>query len=796
MIFRSIKIYLRVLAKRKVLTLINLIGLALGIASCLYIWLYVQDELSYDMHYQNADRIYSVTTRIISSGSTDHIATSPMPLARALQQTFADVEAAGRFKNVLSVNVRYGEHTYKEKEIFEADADVLTIFKYTFREGNPETALSGPDKIVITEAFRKKYFDNETALNKMIVVNNRTLTVSGVIDNLPENTDFKFSALIPFESRDEENWFADFAYYTYVLLRKELRTAADQDEFVNKKLHTLANEHLNAALKATNQNTTIQFSVDALRNVHFRPALLGDTPKGNKQYAYIFSLVAICILIIACFNYINFSIVRSIERTKEVGIQKAIGASLPHLVSRYIGESVFTVIIALVLSFIIVIPLLPVLNDVAGKNFSPGDLLSFNILGFVCFILVVVGLLTGSYPAFYVSSIQPAVALKGKIKTFKGMLFRKMSIVTQFAISIGMIICTAIVFAQMSFVQEYDLGFRKRNTLIIDVPSDSLSAGKIAQLKRTLMANSAVESTSITAFGAVPGGVFNKGNVRQVVDGESRIVNFCFVDHDYLNVLEIPLKEGRMFNAESANDRKYSAVVNESFVKRWNMKKALGENVVMEGETFTIIGVMKDVHFLSLFQPIEPLMLRYQDKEPATHLLVSFNNKTAVADQVGIVKNEWNNAFVSSDPFVYSFLDESLAAQYTNEDRMMSVFTIFSVFTIVISCLGLFGVCSLAIYQRRKEVGIRKVNGASPFSIITLVSKEYVLLVLLSFVIVCPVVWYLMDKWLQSFLYRSSTNVLPYLLTGIIVTACSLATIVFSVFTISRAKATALMIDK
>ncbi|HEY5917799.1 MAG TPA: ABC transporter permease, partial [Chryseolinea sp.] len=470
----SLKVYIRFLWKNKALALINIGGLSIGVASCLFINLFVTDELSFDLHERNIDRIYRVTTKIVSEGSVDRIAITASALADHVEQNYPEVEKVVRF-NVMGndVTVKRGDALYKEKRIIKADADVFDVFSYEIIKGNPSSALQHPYQVVLTESSAEKYFGTVDPLGQWLTIFGKEHMVSGVVKDLPPNSDLWFTMLTSMDSTNRaDDWF-DFDYRVYVLFRENTVTSASVIPAFEKKINEIIEDKVNRYLRENKHVLVFSLQVQPLKGLHFQEPLTYDTPKGNKSYVYIFSCVAILILFIGCLNYINFSILQSIERGKEVGIHKVIGARFSQLVVRYLAESFLLTALSVVLAIVIAVILMPVFNGVVERHFTTSDLFSFRSVLIIVAILVVVGLIAGSYPSFYTSSIKPVLALKGNIASPRGQWIRKISVAAQFFISIGLIICTFVIYKQMVFIRDYDLGFDKDNVLVLEPPSDS-----------------------------------------------------------------------------------------------------------------------------------------------------------------------------------------------------------------------------------------------------------------------------------------------------------------------------------
>ncbi len=790
----NLKVYLRFLWKNKVLSLINIGGLSIGIASCLFINLFVADELSFDLHEKNIDRIYRVVTKIVSEGSVDRIAITASALAEHVEQNYPEVEKVVRFSVVGNdVTVKRGDALYKEKRIIKADADVFDVFSYQITQGNPTSALKHPYQVVLTESSAEKYFGTVDPLGQWLSISGKEHMVSGVMKDPPPNSDLWFTMLTSMDSTNRtDDWF-DFDYRVYVLFRENTITSAGVIPAFEKKINEIIEDKVNRYLRENKHVLVFSLQVQPLRGLHFREPLQYDTPKGNKSYVYIFSCVAILILFIGCLNYINFSILQSIERGKEVGIHKVIGARFSQLVFRYLAESFLLTALSVVLAILIALILMPAFNGVVERHFTINDLFSGKSVLVITAILVVVGIIAGSYPSFYTSSIKPVLALKGNIASPRGQWIRKISVAVQFFISIGLIICTFVIYQQMVFVRDYDLGFEKDNVLVLEPPNDSTMYERAIALKKNLMSFSAIKNVSAAGPGSLLGNDdTRRGSINVITDGkqDARMVNYTNIDEDYFSTLGIQVLEGRNFDSSPGD----AVIVNEAMVRMMGWKNPLEQKVSwVDGQFTDIIGVVRDFNYTSLYNKVEPQVI-VPNKNQIFYVFISLESPH-VTEVLTFVKAEWEKAF-PNEPFAYKFLDESLAAQYVKEEKTMSVFTYFSVLTITISCLGLFGLSSLAVYQRRREVGIRQVVGADFASILKLFAREYIVLIGIATILVSPLVWVGMEKWLETFPYRDNIGVALFILIGCIVLLVSIITIALSILKISRMKVVFLIADQ
>ena len=793
----NLKVYFRFLLKNKMLSLINIGGLAIGISSCLFISLFIHDELSFDLHEKKIDRIYRVVTKIVSEGSIDNIAITASALADHIEQNYPEVEKVVRFSVVGNdITVKRGDALYKEKRIVKADADVFDVFSYEIISGNPKSVLEHPYQVVLTQTSAEKYFGDADPLGQWLTISGKEHMVSGVMKDLPANSDLSFTMLTSMDSTNRrDDWF-DFDYRVYVLFRENSLSSAGVMPAFEKKINDVIEEKVNTYLRENKHVLTFSLQVQPLKGLHFQEPLQYDTPKGNASYVYIFGSVAILILFIGCLNYVNFSILQSIERSKEVGIHKAIGASFSQLAVRFLSESFVLTAMSVVFAILITVALMPAFNAVVERHFTISDLFSANSLLIILLIVLIIGFIAGSYPSFYTSSIKPVLALKGKIASPRGQWIRKISVGAQFFISVGLIISTFVIFKQMTFVRDYDIGFEEKNVLVLEPPSDSTMYERSVAFKKNVMSHSLIRSVSAAGLGSFPSGDPRRGSINVITDGkqEARMVNYNNIDEDYLRTFDMRLVEGRNFDLRSS-DKGNSVLINEAMVRMMGWENPLEQKFSWEeGKFVDIIGVVRDFNYSSLYNKIEPQVITLNRSGGIHYIYISLEN-AKVEEVLSFIRSEWEKTF-PNEPFEYKFLDESLAAQYLREEKAMRVFTYFSVLTVLISCLGLFGLSSLTVYQRRREVGIRQVVGAGFPSLLVLFAREYALLIGVSTLLVCPLVWVGMEWWLATFPYRTQGSVASFVMIGCCVLIVAVITVALSILKISRIKAVRLLAEQ
>jgi putative ABC transport system permease protein len=788
MIRNYFKIALRNLRRHKLHASINLLGLVLGISSCLFILLYVHDELSYDRFHVKGDRIFRMSTRIVSEGSDQHVAWGNGFFGPLLEKDFPEVEQVIRLKlNTGKITVGLSDSSTNaptrlfslDKVYYVADPAFFRVFTYPLLAGNPATALAEPHSVVITEQLAQQYFSSgwnrgKGIIGKPLDFNGDVYQVTGVMRKVPTQTDLPFNALLSIDEQRRQN--LDWCI-TYVLFRD-----AESGKGFGPKLKKIEEKLQPEFAK---NGATIHFYLENLRDVHFSTPKLFDTPKSNRAYLSIFSVVAAFILLIACINYVNLSIAQSAVRSVEVGIRKVVGAARVQLLLQFIGESVLLTLGAVLLSLLLVELSLPWYNQFTGKSFSLVTLFDWRMALLVLGIFILVGIVAGSYPAFYLASFDPVKVLKGRVRLGRSSVrtwLRQGLVVLQFSISIAMIIGTLIVFTQMRYLQTKNLGFHKDQVVVIDIPDDRASISAMPGLRQRLAQYTSFRKVALSGYNSLPSQDTDVDAFGLEKGGQwiTKPLNNINLDEHYLELLQIPLLAGRNFAAQDTVRGHQGFIVNEALVRMmgWqNAEQALGRrvNVGQADDTpeGTIIGVVKDFHFHSLHKTIEPMVLLYGTDYPEK-LLVSLP-AGELEDHLSRLRAEWKK-FVPRHPFEFTFLDTVFDQQYRNERRLMPIFTYFSFLTVFIACLGLFGLVSFSTQQRTKEIGIRKVMGAPESRLIYLLSREYIGLVALSVLIASPLAWFAMQHWLQNFAYRTEIRHVAFLLAGIAALGIALLT--------------------
>jgi putative ABC transport system permease protein len=788
MIKNYLKIALRNLWKHKVFSFINILGLTVGMTACFLIFSYIRFETSYDSFHSKADRIYRIVCDIKTPTEVIHAGGPSWAVPPNIKNEFPEIESAVRLSNA-SLLVRKGDIKFQEEHSMWADSGVFRMFDFTLLKGDPQKALSEPFSIVFTETAAKKYFGKANPIGQTLLLTGEGInaTVTGVIKDMPENSHIKAEMLVSmstltkkFNPRLDEQW-GNYGASAYVLLKPGTNAAALQ-----KKFPAFLEKRNGSEMKKSQMFATL--FLEPLPDVYLRSDRGNLSESGSVTNVYIFSVVAIFILIIACINFVNLTTARSTERAKEVGIRKVVGALKTQLARQFIGESLLLCLVAFILTIGLSALLLPLFNQLAGKTVIESIFSKPTYIGMLFIAALVIGMLAGSYPALVLSSFRPVVVLKGRFAAgVKGILLRKGLVVAQFTISIALIIGTIIVYRQMQYMRNRDLGFSKDQMLVIDTNGDP---GRTA-LKQEMSTIPGIKSVAMA--GSVPGGG-NPGAYSEIenIKGELQIANLdlYFVDFDYIPQLKIKMVAGRAFSRAFQSDTTHAMILNEAAVKMFGYsspKQAVGKRFKQWGREGTIVGVMQDFHFRALQEPIKPLSVRIEPD--GCDLIIAHVSAANLPATVKAAENKWKTT-IPNRPFSYYFLDEFFDRQYRGEERFGKLFLNFAILAIFISCLGLLGLASYSTMQRTKEIGVRKVMGASVSNIVNLLSKDFLKLVIISFFIAVPVAWYFMHEWLKDFAYPTDISWWIFVASGILALFIALFTISFQAIRAAMANPT------
>jgi putative ABC transport system permease protein len=778
MIKNYFKIAFRNLWRHRVFSFINIMGLTVGMTACLLIFLYVRFELSYDKFHPKADRIYRMVTDLRTPSETVYPSGPAWAVGPHLQFDLPEVEAFTRV-NYDNLLVRKGDIKFNEDGAIWADPAFFTIFNFPLLKGDARFALTQPFSIVLSETAAKKYFGKEDPMGKTLLITGegKPAIVTGVMKDMPENTLVKSDVVLSLVTITQQyakgidNEWGNYGPYTFILLKPGSNAVALQ-----KKFPAFLDKWNGAEMKKMQMFPTLL--LEPLKDVYLRSTR--DGSKGNMMNVYVFSIIALFILVIACINFINLTTARASERAKEVGIRKVAGAVRGQLARQFIGESAIICLIAFLLTLGLSSLLLSSFNQLAGKIISTGIFSNIGLLFLLLGIALVIGLLAGIYPAFILSSFKPIMVLKGRFATgAKGSILRKSLVITQFAISTALIIGTIIVYTQMQYMRSRDLGFKKDQVLVVDTNGDDKR-----ETFQKLVANlPKVKATTLS--GSVPGGG-HQGAYSEVENakGDLQIANLdlYYVDFDYIPFYDIKMAAGRPFDRAYKTDSNNAMILNEAAVKLLGYhspQDAVGKRFKQWGHEGQIIGVIKDFHYHSLQSPIKPLTMR-MDWGRFGLLSVKLD-PTNTPSTIAAIEKEFKTA-IPNRPFSYYFMDEFFDRQYRSEERFGRLFLNFAALAIFISCLGLLGLASYSTMQRTREIGIRKVMGASVSNIINLLSKEFLNLVIISFFIAAPVAWYFMNKWLLDFAYRTKISWWVFAGAGILAVLIAVITISVQAF--------------
>jgi putative ABC transport system permease protein len=778
MIKNYLKIAWRNLIRHKIFSLINIGGLSIGIAACLLISLYVNYELSYDGYHTKKDRIIRVTD-IMRTPEADNvtIALSPTHLASTLNQNYPEVEAAVRFEPTKAI-IKVNDQLFTEKFIYKADANVFNVFSYQFKEGSASGSLKDPKSIVITASLAKKYFGESSAMGKSVICNKKLYHVTAVIVDPPQNSDLKIDALLGSDFPKDKSWGGDdFDEYTFVLFRHK----PDYNDFA-KKLDLISKKYMQPELNKIGAGKySVKFNIEPLKDVHFIEGDMGDMVKGDKQLVYIFSVLAVVILLIALLNYINLSTARATERSKEVGIRKVNGALQSSLIGQFLFESFFVTCIALIIGIALMFIALPFLNSILQLKISlSGSFVSFFV---VCIIVIASSLLTGLYPAFVLSAFQPVTALKGAMqKITKGLTLRKVITVTQFVVATVMIAGAFIMNRQVDFLQHRSLGYERSQILNLNLPDDSVQQLQLNPFNNALKQMSRVKGTAVQTGISVSDEPPIKSTTIARVNGLKRevISNYFTIDDQFIPLLNIKLLAGRNFSNSIPSDKKSSFIVNEAFAHQMGWKKPVGQQLDgYDNRKGYIIGVVKNFHYASLYNPIAPLIMVYNGNAKTASILIKVDPK-----DLQPVKAAWH-AYFPDAPFDYSFLDDAFNNMYQKDITSTRLFNYLTGLSILLACLGLYGLAYLMATQRTKEIGIRKILGAALSQLLVLLARDFMKLIALAAIIATPITWLIMNKWLNGYAYHININ--AWLLLLPVFAILAIAVIVISYQTIKVA---------
>ena len=780
MLKNYLKITLRNIKRNKAFSVINIAGLAIGMACCILIVNYIVFESSYDRFHKNADNIYRINTLLEIGGRGGNLASTNHPIGDYLRENYTEVLNSVKFRRYKygQTLIEYEDNKFFEERLYYADNSVFDVFSYPMLIGDPKTALKSPHSIVLTESYAIKYFGEENPLGKILKLDNfEDFKVTGVIRDFPPNTHFPINMLLSFESFYVNNpqlkgrWMGDFEVHTFIQLEKGF----DYKE-LETKLPAIVEKQIGKLIKVV--GARVEYSILPLTDIHLHSDLLNEpTGQSDISYIYGFSAIALFILLIACFNFMNLSTARSAKRANEVGVRKVLGANKTKLVYQFLGESLILSTFAYFIAAGLAELSLPIIRSLTSVElsifFTDIPLFILISVGFV----FVVGIVAGSYPAFFLSSFKPVSILKGSLRTGStSYRFRSVLVVFQFAISVFLFIGTITILNQIRFMKNRNLGFEREHLVFVQFFDDSLMSST-ETVKNELLKIPGVIHVSATSH--IPGhGARHNGYVPEgFAIEESILMGRISVDSDFITTFGIELIEGRNFSPEFTADKNQSILINETALKEIGWEDPLGRQIRELDDKMlpkTVIGVVRDFHTDSLHNPLEPVLI---GQNPAAFRYIAVRlGPGNISETMTSLEKKWKE-LDSTGTFDYAFLEDSLIAQYRAEERLSKIFTYFSILAIFIACLGLFGLASFTAEQKTKEIGIRKVLGAPVSGLIFFLSKEFTKWVIAANLIGWPIAYFLMQKWLQNFAFRISIGIGIFLLAAILALLIALVTV-------------------
>jgi putative ABC transport system permease protein len=784
-----LKIAFRNLWRNKFFSAINISGLAIGLATCMLIGLYIWDELSFDRFHEKYSRIYRMNTDVKFGGKEMKLAVTPDPAGATMVKDYPEVEKAVRFRDYGSFLVKKGEQSLKESKIIYVDNEIFDIFTFPLLHGDAKNALKEPKTAVITESIARKYFNQVAVVGKTLTLDRTELyKITGVIADMPQNSHFRYDILLSMNTIEESKrgvWLSH-NFNTYLLLKPNTdvkKLEAKLPQVVQKYVFPQASQIMQVkSLDEFEKNGNyVRYSLMPLTKIHLYSDRVAELNANSSiQYVYIFSAVAFLILLIACTNFMNLSTAKSANRAKEVGVRKVLGSHKANLISQFLSESIVLTMIALILAIALTELFLPLFNQLANKTLSLTGFGLVNILTILFLVAVAVGLLAGVYPAFYLSAFHPVNVLKGKLNAgLKSQGLRSVLVVLQFSISITLIISTIAIYRQLNYIQNKKLGFDKEQVLIV---KDAYGLNTHTKtFKENILRLSEVQNATFSGYLPVPSVRSEESFFPEARMDANKSVSMQHwrADHDYLKTMGLELVKGRDFSREFATDSS-SIIINEAAAAIFGFDNPLGKKVaklddVKTGKTrsYKIIGVVKNFHFESLRQNIGAWSLVLDNSTGSMSIRIKTNQ---LATLIPKIEAEWKK-LANGQPFLYQFLDEEFEAIYRTEQRVGQIFISFAGLAIFLACLGLFGLAAYATEQRTKEIGIRKVLGASIINIIGLVSRDFLRLVIIAFGVAAPLAYYFINQWLQDFAYRVELGVWIFIVAGVSAFLIALLTI-------------------
>ena len=800
MIKSYFKIAWRIMMKNKFFSFVNIFGLAVGLTCCMLIALYLHYETSYDSYHKNIDNLYQVGTTMIMRGEKDHKApyTSP-PVSAALKQEYPEIAESARLLNLFTDDVNLVQYapangdkkSFLEGHGFLADPAFFKMFTYNFIEGSSENALTSPNTVVLSETMAKKIFGNESPINKVLHISSNMngdndYHVTGVFRpvNNPSHIDANFflsfigGGMEKYVQQNGNDFARNNMFFTYVLLKPGTSAAR-----LESKLPAFVKKYEATDLKRMGRDKK-QF-LTPVNAIHLSQDLTSNvTPPASRTYLFVLASIAIFTLLIACINFMNLSTARSSKRSSEVGVRKVLGAEKSTLIRQFLGESILMTFIAFLIAVIFTIVLLPLFNQLSGKNIILSFSADKTMLLYFLLMALITGFIAGSYPAFYLSSFNPVKVLKGKLTNSLAVVsIRKGLVVFQFIISVVLIIASVVIARQMNYMRSADLGFAKDQQIVIPLRTEA-SKAIYSVLKAEVKTNPRILSVGASSY--YPG-IANPSDAVFYKDGQTmndaKHTRLNNVDEDFLRTLDIKAVAGRLFSAEFKSDTGNRLIINENAAKQLGFtspQKAVGQNIHYDlrgkQNSFQIVGVVKDFHFEDLHSPVTPYGFQLTNDKSQFNYLIVHAKAGNMAPILKMIENTWRK-YDQNEPVEYNFLDEEFQKNYQADNRLAGIVGYFTVIAILISCLGLFGLAAFSAEQRTKEIGVRKVLGAKVSTIVSLLSVDFLKLIVISVIIASPIAWWAMNKWLQGFAYRQAIDWTIFAYTTIIAVVIGLVTI-------------------
>jgi len=777
MIKNLIKTAFRNLFKSLGYSCLNILGLTLGITSALFLLIYITDEISYDRYNEKVDRIYRVSTHVKSPDDEFRWNITQFPFGPQVVQDYPEVQSFVRFFNLSKSVFKYKDKEFFEDKFFCTDTTVFDIFTYECVKGDPKAALKEPNKIALTESTANKYFGDTDPIGKILSTDDKSFEVTGIIKDIPKNSHFRFNALASMKNipKSAENWIG-FGAYTYLLLPKDF----DVKPF-ELKIREMYDKYM-AKLVPDMKDNKFEYILEPIKNIHLYSTNPNEPePAGSITYIYIFSTIALFLILIAAMNYVNFATARSAKRAREVGLRKTIGSSRSSLIIQFLLESTILTITALAISIVLIELLLPQFNMLSGKLYNLRIIFTPSFISFSVGIVVLIGILGGCYPAFYLSRFSPSAVLNGDVtKGSAGNRFRNVLVTTQFVISIVLIVFTLMVYKQVNYLKTKDQGYNQKNVICFKV--DPEMKHEYFAFKQSIQQNPNILSMTSTNRYVGEGTSKYIFNIETNEGMSKRSINAIEVDNDFIETFGLKLIKGRVFQEDIPSDTINGVVISESFVKRMNWIEPIGKKIELGNFLkANVIGVIKDYHALGMYSEVESMVILYYPCNAVAYIKLSNND---IKGSLQFIELKWKEIYPKK-PFEYSFMTDRFQQQFKADEKRGTIFLIFTILAILIACLGLFGLVSYMVEQKTKEIGIRKVVGASSKTIIWLISKNYLVIISTALAIAFPISFFLINKWLQNYVYKADIGITIFILTSIIATIITLVTIGYKAYKVS-----------